>query len=166
MVTIGSFKSNSIVKALIAAFSASTGHDHDGTNSKKVAVGSLALADGKILVGNASGAAAPVTPAGDVTISNAGATAIAAGVIVNADVKADAAIAYSKMKAPFFSAEQTGTGSEQDIAHSLGATPTVVIAIPSNLTGGAFVVSYGTHDGTNCKVTVTTGEKYKVLALA
>jgi len=60
---------------------------------------STTLADGKILVGNVSNIATAVTAAGDVTISNAGATAITADVIVNADVKTDAAIAYSKLAA-------------------------------------------------------------------
>lgn len=55
------------------------------------------LLDGKILIGNGSNLSAAVTPTGDVTISNAGVTAISAGVIVNADVNASAAIAYSKL---------------------------------------------------------------------
>lgn len=55
-----------------------------------------ALADGKILVGNVSNLAAAVTPSGDVTISNAGVTAIASGVIVDADISASAAITRSK----------------------------------------------------------------------
>ena len=55
------------------------------------------LANGKIYIGNGSNAATEVTPAGDVTIANDGTTAIASGVIVNADVNASAAIAYSKL---------------------------------------------------------------------
>ena len=54
------------------------------------------LADGTIYVGNASNVATEVTPSGDVTMSNAGVTAISAGVIVNADINASAAIARSK----------------------------------------------------------------------
>lgn len=57
------------------------------------------LASGKILVGNSSNVATQVTPSGDITISTAGVTAIAAGVIVNADISASAAIAFSKMEA-------------------------------------------------------------------
>lgn len=56
------------------------------------------LTDGDIWVGNASNAATAVTPSGDITMDNAGVFAIAAGVIVNADVKSDAAIAFSKME--------------------------------------------------------------------
>jgi hypothetical protein len=64
----------------------------------------------------------------------------------------------------FLSSEQTGTGSEQSIAHGLGAVPALVFVVASNLSGGPYVISYGTHDGTNCKVTATTGEKYRVVA--
>lgn len=69
----------------------------DGTNSSWVAGLTTTLADGKILVGDGSNVATAVTPTGDVTITNAGVTAIASGVIVNADVNASAAIAYSKL---------------------------------------------------------------------
>lgn len=55
------------------------------------------LTDGKIYIGNAADAATEVTPSGDVTIANDGTTAISAGVIVNADVSASAAIEYSKL---------------------------------------------------------------------
>jgi hypothetical protein len=43
-----------------------------------------ALANGKILVGNGSGVSVAVTPSGDVTVSNAGVTAIGAGKVLNA----------------------------------------------------------------------------------
>ena len=58
----------------------------------------------------------------------------------------------------------TGTGSEQDVPHGLGATPSLVFAVASDLTGGPYTVTYGTHDATNCKVTATTGEKFVVVA--
>ncbi len=57
----------------------------------------IALTNGHIFVGNASNLAADVAMTGDVTISNTGVTAIAAGVIVNADINAAAAIAFSKL---------------------------------------------------------------------
>lgn len=56
-----------------------------------------ALTDGNILVGNGSNVATSVAVTGDVTISNAGVTAIAAGAIVNADINASAAIVGSKL---------------------------------------------------------------------
>lgn len=56
-----------------------------------------ALTSGNILVGNGSNVAASVAMSGDITIDNAGVTAIGTGVIVNADISGSAAIAYSKL---------------------------------------------------------------------
>lgn len=63
------------------------------------------------------------------------------------------------------SGEVTGTGSSQNTAHGLGTIPSVCIAIPTGLTGGAYDVAPGTHTTTNAVFTVTSGEKYRVLAL-
>lgn len=52
---------------------------------------------GKVILGNASGVATATTVSGDVTISNTGVTSITAGVVVNADINASAAIAFSKL---------------------------------------------------------------------
>lgn len=49
----------------------------------------MRLANGKLLIGNSSGVAAPVTPSGDVTISNTGVTTLGTGVIVAADLAAN-----------------------------------------------------------------------------
>jgi hypothetical protein len=67
----------------------------------------------------------------------------------------------------FLSTEQTGTGALQNVAHGFGTTPVLAFAIPSILSNGlanGFNVNYGAHDSTNVKVTVNTGEKYKVVA--
>ena len=56
-----------------------------------------ALTSAHIFVGSAGGVATDVAVTGDVTISNTGVTAIASGVIVDADVNASAAIAGSKL---------------------------------------------------------------------
>lgn len=74
---------------------------HSGSNwsldaGSNTAIG---LTNGHIFVGNASNIATDVAMTGDVTITNAGVTAISAGVIVNADINASAAIAYSKLAA-------------------------------------------------------------------
>jgi len=53
-------------------------------------VGDLALADAKIIVGNAAGKAAAVTPSGDVTIDNTGATTIQAKAVENTMIAAAA----------------------------------------------------------------------------
>ena len=57
------------------------------------------LASARLIVGSAGGVATAVDVTGDVTISNAGVTAIASDVIINTDVKSDAAIAFSKLAA-------------------------------------------------------------------
>ena len=57
----------------------------------------IALTNGHIFVGNASNIATDVAMSGDISITNAGVTAIVAGVIVNADINAAAAIAFSKL---------------------------------------------------------------------
>lgn len=88
----------------------------------------------------------------------------AAGVTIDGCLIKDGRAAALATGAMSLSAEITGNGSSQDTAHGLGATPTLVFAIPSNLSGGAAVVTYGTHDATNAKVTMTTGEKYRVVA--
>jgi len=58
-----------------------------------------ALTDGYVYVGNSSNEATAIQFSGDVTLDNAGVTSIAAGAIVNADINASAAIAYSKLAA-------------------------------------------------------------------
>jgi hypothetical protein len=68
---------------------------------------------------------------------------------------------------PFVSTEQTGTGSAQNIAHGLGATPSKVVIVPTDTnpaTTGAYTATEGAHTATNVIVTVTTGKKYKVMA--
>jgi predicted RecA/RadA family phage recombinase len=72
-------------------------------------------------------------------------------------------------KAVFKSTEQTGTGSAQNVAHGLGVTPGTVIIFPTDTspaTTGTYVVTEGTHDGTNVVVTVTTSKKFKAVAFS
>jgi hypothetical protein len=69
----------------------------------------------------------------------------------------------------FVSAEQTGTGSSQDIAHGLGVAPLAVFFTPTDLnvsTVGDYTVTPGTHDTTNVKVTVTANKKFVAIAIA
>jgi hypothetical protein len=69
----------------------------------------------------------------------------------------------------FVSAEQTGTGSAQSIAHGLGVAPAAVLIVPTDTspaTVGAYTAVEGTHTSTNVLATVTTGKKYKVWAMA
>lgn len=66
--------------------------------SAGIALSKLATSTaGNIIVYNASGVPTAVAETGDISISDTGVTAIATGVIVNADVNASAAIDYSKL---------------------------------------------------------------------
>jgi hypothetical protein len=114
-------------------------------------------------VTSGSGAPSASEPNGSVYMRTGGAAATTlylrvsgAWVAVGASVMPSASV--------FLSDEVTGNGSAQNTAHGLGTTPALVFAIPSNLTGGPCVVTYGTHTSTNAIVTVTTGEKYRVVA--
>lgn len=94
---------------------------------------------------------------------NIKATTFTGALVGNADTCTTAsAIAAASVA---LSGEITGNGSAQNYAHGLGTTPSVVIAIPSDLSGGAFAVTYGSHGATNAVVTVTNGEKYRVLCI-
>lgn len=78
------------------------------------------------------------------------------------------AVTFDKAKA-FVSAEQTGTGSAQNVAHGLAATPSAVLIVPTDIapaTTGAYTATEGTHTSTNVVVTVTTSKKFKVMAWA
>lgn len=72
-----------------------------------------ALTSGQIIVGSGANEPTAVAVTGDVTISNAGVTAIGSGVIVNADVNASAAIDRSKLA--------SGTASHVVINSGAGA---------------------------------------------
>jgi len=78
------------------------------------------LTSAQILVGNGSNEVTAVAVTGDISINNAGLTAIAAGVIVNADINASAAIAGSKITTGTTSA--VGVLQLTDSATSTSAT--------------------------------------------
>ncbi len=83
------------------------------------------LQDGDIFVGNASNLATGVTPSGDITLTNAGVFGIAAGVIVNADINASAAIAYSKLAA--LTSAHILVGSAGNVATDVAMTGDIAI---------------------------------------
>lgn len=70
----------------------------DINSSAAIAYSKLApLSSGNIIIGSNSNVATTVAVTGDITISSAGVTAIAAGAVVDADISASAEIAVSKL---------------------------------------------------------------------
>jgi len=105
--------------------------------------------NGQLLIGQTGAATAYETVTGDVTITAGGVTAIGAAKVTAAKTNL------------FYASQGTGNGSGQAIAHGLGASPSVVLVVPTD--GGT--VTY-THDATNVTVTCTNTKKYDVLAIA
>lgn len=99
----------------------------------------------------------------DTRVADAEAGVVAAGSISTAEL-ADGAVTAGKMSV-FYSTEQTGNGSAQNVAHGLGETPTIAAVIPSTNKDGADCVFSSTKGSTNVVVTATTGAKYFVLAI-
>ena len=85
-----------------------------------------ALTDGNLLVGNGSNVATSVNPSGDIDVSNAGVFSITADSVINADVKTDAAIAYSKLAA--LTSAQILVGNGSNVATSVAVTGDVTIS--------------------------------------
>jgi hypothetical protein len=85
-----------------------------------------ALTSGNLIVGNASNQAASVAVSGDITISNAGVVGISADAIVNADINASAAIAFSKLAALNSGALLVGNSS--NVAAAVTPTGDVTIS--------------------------------------
>jgi predicted RecA/RadA family phage recombinase len=105
-------------------------------------------------------------------VVNSGATTTIAVRLVNGGAGTanigTGAVLFAKAKA-FVSTEQTGNGGAQNVAHGLGAVPSAVLIVPTDLapaTTGQYTATEGAHTGTNVVVTVTTGKKYKVFAWA
>lgn len=126
-------------------------------------VGDLALADAKIIVGNAAGKAVAVTPTGDVTINNAGATAIGAKKVTAAMT----AIADGKI----LIGGAGGAGAEQTLNGDVTVTNAGVTAIgagkvtSSMLANGAGVAALLTAGlGGSVSVTKTSAATDTVVA--
>lgn len=69
----------------------------------------------------------------------------------------------------FVSGVQTGTGTEQTIAHTLKKVPSAVFIVPAGdtrATWAAWSVTYGTHTASDLKITATSGVQYVAVALA
>jgi hypothetical protein len=76
---------------------------------------------GSVLLGNASDVPTATALSGDVTVSDAGVTAIGSGVIVDADVNASAAIAGTKISPDFGGQNVVTTGNLQGASINGGA---------------------------------------------
>lgn len=86
-----------------------------------------ALDSGKILVGNSSNVAAAFTPSGDVTISNAGVTAIGAGKVTEAQLAAANTSGLHVPRVARIIWDPTGVAGDRTVAsHASGVT------IPAN----------------------------------
>ncbi len=129
------------------------------TNAKVSASAAIAfskldsLTSAHVLLGSAGNVATDTAVTGDVTISNAGVTAISSGVIVNADVNASAAIAYSKLAL-------TGSIVNADVGASAAIAKTKLAAVGQQIStsSGSFSTSSTSLvDVTNLTVTITTG---------
>lgn len=110
-------------------------------------------ADGAVLIGSAAAAALQAATVGNVRLNG---TPPAAG------------LNFAALN-QFVSTEQTGTGSAQNVAHGLGVVPAAVLIVPTDTapaTTGAYTAVEGSHTSTNVVVTVTSGKKYKVWAMA
>jgi hypothetical protein len=140
-----------------------------------------ALNSGQLIVGSAANVPTVRTITGDVTISNTGVTSIAAGVIVDADIDAGAAISGSKIVAGTTSARGTLqlTDSTSSTSTTTAATPNAVksaydladAALPKTggtMTGaitfaaGQTIAGYGLLDGAQ---TWTKGQRGEITAL-
>jgi len=80
-------------------------------------------------------------------------------------------LVYTKL---FLSAEQTGNGSPQNVAHGLGGVPSIIAVFQTGDGRGTYnidgtlpvTIVEGAHTSTNVVVTVTEFVKYRALALA
>jgi hypothetical protein len=115
----------------------------------------IALTDGHIFVGNASNVAADVAMSGDISITNAGVTAIVAGVIVNADINAAAAIAFSKLAA---------LPSAQILVGSAGNVPTAVAMTGDVTISNTGVTSIAALSIVNADISATAAIDFSKLA--
>jgi hypothetical protein len=128
-----------------------------------------ALTDGNILVGNGSNVATSVNPSGDIDISNTGVFSIASGVIVNADVNASAAIAYSKLN--LSSSIVSGDIVDGTIALTAAKTEALIFAVSDETTAltagtsaGVFRMPYG-FTLTAVRASVTTAGTGSVITV-
>jgi hypothetical protein len=122
--------------------------DADINASAAIAYSKLAaLTSANIVLGSSANVATSTAVTGDVTISNTGVTAIATGVIVNADINASAAIAGSKIVA----ATTSVVGAVQ-LSDSTSTTSSVLAATPTAVKAA--------YDQANTKASLSTAQTF------
>lgn len=142
-------------KVLQGAFDTATGHNHDGTNSRALTFpSSYSLASGKIIVGNASNLGAAVTPAGDVTISNTGATAIGANKVTKAMLASAISPAYIIRKAGVV--DLTSGGVSTDVEDTSIASTDIVLVTIVAASNACYVAGVAITASTKFAITVNT----------
>jgi hypothetical protein len=118
-----------------------------------------ALTSANILLGNASNVATSTAVTGDVTISNAGVTAIAAGAIVDADISASAEIAVSKLAdgaaRQLLQTDAAGTGVEW--ASNIDIPGTLDVTSAATFDSSVAVTGALTKSGNNVVTVGDTG---------
>ena len=103
---------------------------------------------GSVLLGNASNVPTATAITGDISLTSGGVTAIATGVIVDADINASAAISASKIQAA-----STSSSGVVTLIDSISSTSTAAAATPNSvktaydLANGALARSGGTMTG-------------------
>lgn len=97
-------------------------------NAESVVAAEIALADGALLVGNASGVAVGIVPTGDVTISNAGVTAIGSAKVTLAMLASAVAPSHVVKYAGKFTT-LGGDATEVITVTGLAATDVVVVTV-------------------------------------
>lgn len=122
------------------------------------------LTSGNILVGSAGNVATSVAMSGDITISNAGVTAIGTGVIVNGDISGSAAIDYSKLAALTSGNILVGNGS--NVATSVAMTGDITISNAGVTAIGTGVIVNADVSGSAAidRSKLASGTNYRILA--
>ena len=140
----------------------------DISSSASIALSKLASGtSGQIIVANSSGVPTWVSETGDITISDTGVTAIASGVIVNADISASAAIDKTKISGNAITAADTGTVTNTMLAGSIAnsklANASVTINGSAVALGGSVTISAApTPSAVSSNVTAQANYNYFV----
>jgi hypothetical protein len=144
-VTTAKINNLAVTEAKLADNSVTSAKIVDGTivnadinASAAIALSKLASGTAaQVVVHNSSGVPTATTVTGDVTISSSGVTAISSGVIVDADVNASAAIAYSKLNL-------AGSITNSDISTTAAISLTKVADVTiSTKTSTPYVIALG-----------------------